>query len=114
MAAAQHLLSQLLYGGADVITELAAHAAASDDVTVLVAAALLSPDPAVLMAQATAAATTTEQRQLLAIAAAHLDGDGERVDALARDHLADHPSSVLVAWISARSHTSDPTPKDPT
>jgi hypothetical protein len=65
----------------------------SDDPQVLVAAALL--------ARANAAATTSRERQLVAIAAAHLRGERDRVDALARDHLADHPGDFLVAWIAA-------------
>jgi hypothetical protein len=65
----------------------------SDDPQVLVSAALL--------ARANAAATTSRERQLVAIAAAHLRGERDRVDALARDHLADHPGDVLVAWIAA-------------
>jgi hypothetical protein len=65
----------------------------SEDPRALVVAALL--------ARATAAATTSQERQLVAIAAAHLRGDPELVDALARDHLADHPGDVLVAWIAA-------------
>jgi hypothetical protein len=40
----------------------------------------------------------------VAIAAAHRRGEGELVDALARDHLVDHPDSVLAAWIAAASH----------
>ena len=46
----------------------------------------------------------------MTIAVAHLEGDADRVDALARDHLAYHPDSVLVAWISADSH-SEPLPE---
>jgi hypothetical protein len=42
----------------------------------------------------------------VAIAAAHFEGDGARVNDLARDHLVDHPDSVLVAWISASNHTT--------
>ena len=38
------------------------------------------------------------------IAAAHLRGERELVDALARDHLVDHPDNVLVAWIAGASH----------
>ena len=53
------------------------------------------------MARATAMAITTRDRQLVAIAAAHLDGDADRVEDLARDHLCDHPDSVLVSWITA-------------
>jgi hypothetical protein len=40
----------------------------------------------------------------VAIAAAHHRGDRELVDALARDHLVDHPDNVLVAWIADASH----------
>ena len=46
-------------------------------------------------------AGNTRDRQLVAIAAAYLAGDSDRVDALARDHLVDHPDSLLVAWIAA-------------
>jgi hypothetical protein len=52
------------------------------------------------MVRAGAKAATTRDRQLVAIAAAHLRGQRELVDALARDHLADHPDNVLVAWIA--------------
>ena len=70
----------------------------------LVATALFAAaDSEALMARAVAMATTTRDRQLVAIAAAHLRGDGELVDALARDHLVDHPDNVLVAWIAGAS-----------
>jgi hypothetical protein len=51
-------------------------------------------------------AATTRDRQLVAIAAAHLRGERDLVDALARDHLADHPDNVLVAWIAGASHSN--------
>ena len=51
-----------------------------------------------------AVAASTRDRQLVAIAAAHRRGDGELVDALARDHLVDHPDSVLVAWMAGSHH----------
>ena len=50
-------------------------------------------------------AATTRDRQLVAIATAHLRGERELVDALARDHLVDHPDNVLVAWIAGASHS---------
>ena len=56
-----------------------------------------------LLDAAAAIAETTRDRQLVAIAAAHLDGDTDRVDALAREHLVDHPDSVLAARIAAAS-----------
>ena len=72
----------------------------------LVAAALFASDPDGLMARAADMATTTRERQLVAIAAAHLRGDSDLVDALARDHLVDHPDNVLVAWIAGASHST--------
>ena len=69
----------------------------------LVAAALFAPDGAALMARAGELAVTTRDRQLVAIASAHLRGERELVDALARDHLVDHPDNVLVAWIAGAS-----------
>ena len=51
-------------------------------------------------------AATTRERQLVAIATAHRRGERELVDALARDHLVDHPDNVLVAWIADASHHS--------
>jgi hypothetical protein len=50
---------------------------------------------------------------VVAIAVAHVAGHVDLVDALARDHLTDHPASVLVSWISA--HTPNTTTRrDPT
>ena len=76
----------------------------SHDPAVLVAAALHAADAGALLARAADAATTTRDRQLVAIAAAHLRGEHDVVDALARDHLVDHPDSVLAAWIADASH----------
>ena len=47
-------------------------------------------------------ARTTRGRQLVAIAAAHLDGDADLLGALVRDHLIDHPDSLLAAWIATQ------------
>ena len=76
----------------------------SHDPAGLVAAALHAADADALLARAAAAATTTRDRQLVAIAAAHLRGEHDVVDALARDHLVDFPDSVLAAWIADVSH----------
>ena len=48
-----------------------------------------------------ALATTSRDRQLVAIARAHLKGEHDLVDALARDHLVDYPDSLIVAWIAS-------------
>jgi hypothetical protein len=81
----------------------------ASEAAALVLAALAAPDQPDLLERAEAAARTTRDRQLVAIAAAHLDGDADRVDALARDHLADYPD-VLVAWIAATSRTGKEKP----
>lgn len=79
----------------------------SDTVEELVAAALIAPNGAGLIGKAAAVAVTTRERQLVAIAAAHLRGERELVDALARDHLVDHPDNVLVARIAAASRRKE-------
>jgi hypothetical protein len=76
----------------------------SHDTAALVEAALHAGDAGALLARAAAAATTTRDRQLVAIAAAHLRGERDVVDALARDHLVDFPDSVLAARIADISH----------
>ncbi len=76
----------------------------SDDPMILVAAALFAADGQGLLARARELAATTRDRQLVAIATAHERGERDLVDALARDHLVDHPDSVLVAWIADASH----------
>ena len=71
---------------------------------ILVAASLFAPDSGRLLARAASLAATTRDRQLVAIADAHRRGERDVVDALARDHLVDHPDSVLAAWIADLSH----------
>ena len=86
-----------------LIRELTAGTSARPDVTVLVAAALLAAASPDLLADAMEGATTTADRQFVAIAAAYLAGDHDRVDVLARDHLLDHASRPVLAWIVDRS-----------
>ena len=109
-----NVLHQLVVGDAAAIAEIVERAGASDDVTTMVAAALFTPDGHNdLIVRAQSLAVTNKDRQLVAIAAAHLAGDVERVEDLARDHLVDHPDSVLVAWITAAGNRADRTRKDP-
>jgi hypothetical protein len=108
-----NLIHQLAVGDAAAIADIVEVAHTSDDVTTLVSAALFAPDSTDLLRSAAAHAKTTRDRQLVAIATAHLAGDVDLVDALARDHLTDHPTSVLVAWISAHTQPNT-TRKDPT
>lgn len=73
----------------------------TDTVTRLVVSALLAADGRALLEDAAEQAATTRDRQLVAIATAHLDGDDDRLDALVREHLADHPDNVVASWIAA-------------
>jgi hypothetical protein len=99
-----HLLHRLAVGDAAAIAVIVAESRTSDDATILIAAALFATTGHdALLARAAAMAVTTRDRQLVVIAAAHLRGERDRVDALARDHLVDHPDNVLVAWIAGRS-----------
>jgi hypothetical protein len=99
------LIRRFIAGDTAAAAGIAARAESTSEPALLVAAALLDPAASGLLDRASAAARTTRDRQLVAIAAAHLDGDADRVDALAREHLADHPDHVLVAWIAATSRT---------
>jgi uncharacterized membrane protein YqiK len=104
------LVGRLIAGDAEAHAQLQTLASTGSTPTVLVAAALVSRDGDTLLARAAATATTTRDRQLVAIAAAHLAHDEELLDALVRDHLADHPDSILAAWIASQH----PRPSRPT
>jgi predicted neutral ceramidase superfamily lipid hydrolase len=99
---AKNTIQSVAIGDTLAAAAIVEHAHGSDDVILLVAAAVFAHDHDLLV-RAQNLAQTTSERQLVAIAAAHLSDDAQRVRELARDHLADHPDSVLVAWISARS-----------
>jgi hypothetical protein len=104
----EHLLRRLVVGDGAAIATIVEAARTSDDPAVLVAAALFAADGRGLLARAESLAATTRDRQLVAIAVAHGRGERELVDALARDHLVDHPDNVLVAWIADASHNRIP------
>lgn len=78
----------------------------------LVAAALLASRPE-LLDGAWVGAVERRDRQLVAIARAWCAGDVDLVDALARDHLVDHPDSEVVAWIASLAATSAASPAEP-
>jgi len=96
------LVRRMIAGDAEAHAQLQALARTPTSPAVLVAAALAGSDGDELLARAAATATTTRDRQLVAIAAAHLVHDEELLDALVRDHLADHPDSILAAWIAGQ------------
>jgi hypothetical protein len=87
-------------GDARAVEWIRTHVDSSDHSLVVVMAALLDRD-ARWLDRAQAMATTSRDRQVVEVARAHLDGRVDQVDALARDHLVDHPDSLLVAWVAA-------------
>jgi hypothetical protein len=95
------LVRRLVHGDAAAAAAIAALAATSGEPLVLTAAALLDPARTDLLARATDTAVRRTDREITALAAAHLAGDHDRVTVLAREHLLDHPGSVLAAWIAA-------------
>jgi len=105
----EDLLHRLAVGDTAAIAAIVDRSRSSDEPTILVAAALFAPaEQDDLLARARALASSTRDRQLVAIATAHVNGERHLVDALARDHLVDHPDNVLVAWIAGASHRTDP------
>jgi hypothetical protein len=107
------LLQELAVGDAASVTAIVEAARESDDPAILVVASVFAPDADLLLARAAAVAVTTRDRQLVAIAAAYARGERDVVDALARDHLVDHPDSVLAAWIAGISHRQTPDKEGP-
>ena len=107
------LLLRLIGGDATAPGEILGWARTNDSPSLLVAAALVSGQPgepsAGFLARAAKNAATTRDRQLVALATAHLDDNADLLDALVRDHLSDHPDNILAAWIaSQRAHTDRP------
>jgi hypothetical protein len=88
-------------GGDPAAIELIIDAADDSDLAlVVVMAAVLEGNPGRL-SRAKRSAHSSRDRQVVEIATAYLGGNRERVDELARDHLVDHPDSLIVAWIAS-------------
>jgi hypothetical protein len=96
----ERLMRQAIGGDEPAVTWVKDHAGSSDHPALLVLASVLEGRRERLD-EAMGTARSTRDRQMVAIADAHLRGDHDLVDALARDHLVDNPDSVLVAWIAA-------------
>ena len=94
------MIRSAIGGDADASSWVVAHADTVDHAVLIAMAALLERVPDRLD-RAAAVAATSRDRQVVAIARAHLTQDRDLVDALARDHLVDHPDSLIVAWIAS-------------
>ena len=94
------MIRRAIGGDPDAVALVIAGATESDDARTVALAALLTSRPDWL-ARAQSLAVTTRDRQVVAISASHLTGERDLVQMLARDHLADHPDSLIVAWIAS-------------
>ena len=94
------MIRQAIGGDRNATAWILTQADTTHSAIVIAMAALLERSPGRLE-QALAAATTTRDRHVVEIARAHLSGNSELVDALARDHLVDYPDSLIVAWIAS-------------
>jgi hypothetical protein len=94
------VIRQAIGGDREATAWVLAHADTTESAIVIAMAALLERLPSRLE-RALAAASTTRDRHVVEIARAHLNGNGDLVDALARDHLVDYPDSLIVAWIAS-------------
>ncbi|MCX6431371.1 MAG: hypothetical protein NTX29_00815 [Actinobacteria bacterium] len=92
-------LRRVIGGDISARADVLKRAGQEQDPTLLAMAAVLSGDREWL-AKAEGQAASTRDRQIVAIASAHVAGDSDLVDALARDHLADYPDSLIVAWLA--------------
>ena len=110
----RQLLRRLIVGDDTAVAAVVAESRTSEDPLILAAAALFVPDGERLLARAAGVAETSRDRQVVAIATAHRRGERELVDALARDHLVDHPDNVLVAWIADASQNTTSNTKERT
>ena len=98
---AEQLIRDLIADSAGATDAILEAAGTSQNPAVLVGAALVAPGRTALLTRAAASAICLRDRQLVAVATAHLRGDSDRTLLLARDHLAEHPDSLLVAHIAA-------------
>jgi hypothetical protein len=96
------LIHRLIGDDPDAPDEILELAGDSTSTPLLVAAALLAGD-ADLLTRAGRHATTTRDRQLVALADAHLRGDADVLHVLVRDHLSEYPDNLLASWIAGRA-----------
>ncbi|MEO8695270.1 MAG: hypothetical protein ABI658_17225 [Acidimicrobiales bacterium] len=98
--AVENSIRRAIGGDLAAISWIVAQADTTADAVVVTMAALLECHPRRLD-RARDIAATSRDRQVVAIARAHLDDESELVDALARDHLVDYPDSLIVSWIAS-------------
>ena len=103
-------IRQAIGGDREATARIRQRATSTDDARVIVMAALLDHDLSRLVS-ADALAVNSRDRQIVEIARAHLAGQSELVDALARDHLVDYPDSLIVAWIASNAALEAPSEK---
>jgi hypothetical protein len=96
------LLRRVVGGDCAAAGQVVRLAPTSQSAPLLVTAAVLTGSTDYLD-RASATSVTTRERQLTALVRAHLAGDADRLGALVRDHLVEHPDDLLAAWIAGRA-----------
>ena len=96
-----NLLHRMIGGDAAAAAEILDRAWTASTPKLLVAAALITSQPTDLLARAAQNAITTRDRQLVAVASAHLNNHTDVLNVLVREHLSDFPDNILAAWIAA-------------
>jgi hypothetical protein len=105
-----NLLNRLIGGDPTAAAEILHRAKTASTPKLLVAAALITNEPHELLARAAQNAITTRDRQLVAVATAHLDDNTDVLDVLVREHLSDFPDNILAAWIASQCIPASPPP----
>ena len=109
-----NLLHRLICGDPTAPADILELAKTASTPQHLVAAALISSEPHELLGRAAQNAVTTRDRQLVAVATAHLDDNTDLLSVLVREHLSEFPDNVLAAWIASQHlHRSQPTHLQP-
>jgi len=101
------LLRRMIGGDPQAATEIVDLASSTECPRLLVAAAVINSAARTttqqqLLTRAQKSAVTTRDRQLVAVATAHLEGADDLLDVLVREHLSDFPDNILVAWIASQ------------
>ena len=103
-----NLLHRMIGGDAAAAAEIRDRARTASTPKLLVAAALITTEPHGLLARAAENAVTTRDRQLVAVATAHLNDKPDVLDVLVREHLSDFPDNILAAWIAGQHQPFHP------
>src|SRR5262245_1494264 len=94
------MIRRAIGGDSEAIDAVLLGATESNDARIVAMAGVLASRPD-WIERAERLAVTNRDRQMVAVSACHVSGDHGLAQLLARDHLSDHPDSLIVAWIAS-------------